>query len=94
MATSVELLQARILKSTCEHLYGAQFDVVQGATVLERVMKAAVSAYDVPLRIGPSLLKSLISRQEDQVAGIQVFISSLKVSYLPSYVLLHRTAID
>jgi len=79
VATSVELLQARLLKSACEYLHGAQFDVVQGDLVLERVIKRAVAAADVPLRIGPTLLNNLVGRQDEQVAGIQVFISSLKV---------------
>lgn len=82
VATSVELLQNRLPKSACELLYGAQFDAAQGASVLEQVIvKAAVAAHDVPLRIGPSLLETLMSRQRDQVAGIQAFISSLKVRH-------------
>ena len=84
VATSVDLLQNRLPKSACEHLHGAQFDVAQGSTALEQVIvRAAVAAHDVPLRIGPSLLDSLMNRQRDQVAGIQAFISSLKVSSVP-----------
>jgi origin recognition complex subunit 3 len=82
VATSVELLQARLLKSACEHLYGSQFDVVQSDLVLERVIKKVVAAANVPLRIGPSLLSSLVTRQEEQVVGIQAFISSLKYAYM------------
>lgn len=56
--------------------------MAQGSTGLEQVIiKAAVAAHDVPLRIGPSLLESLVSRQRDEVAGIQAFISSVKVCY-------------
>lgn len=80
IATSVELFQARLLKSTARCLYGAQFDVVQAGSVLETVFKTAVAGNQSVMRIGPSLLRSLVDRQQDQVAGIQVFISSLKVS--------------
>lgn len=80
IATSVELFQARLLKSTARQLRGAQFDVVQADSVLERVVKAAVAATDAALRIGPTLLQSLIERQRGQVAGIQAFISALKVT--------------
>ncbi|KAK5654986.1 hypothetical protein OQA88_6745 [Cercophora sp. LCS_1] len=82
IATSVELFQARLLKSTARHLYGGQFDVVQADSVLESVFKAAVAGSQAMLRLGPSLLRSLVERQKDQVAGIQVFISSLKYAYM------------
>ncbi|KAK1830074.1 origin recognition complex subunit 3 N-terminus-domain-containing protein [Podospora conica] len=82
IATSVELFQARLLKSTARRLYGAQFDVVQAGAVLETVFKTAVAGNQSVLRIGPSLLRSLVDRQHDQVAGVQVFISSLKYAYM------------
>ncbi|KAL2256829.1 hypothetical protein VTK26DRAFT_1064 [Humicola hyalothermophila] len=82
IATSVELFQARLLKSTARQLYGAQFDVVQANSVLESVIKSAVAGTQARLRIGPSLLRSLVDRQHDEVAGIQAFISSLKYAYM------------
>ncbi|KKA26735.1 hypothetical protein TD95_000875 [Thielaviopsis punctulata] len=85
IATSTEMLQARLLKSTCRMLHGAQFDVVQSTTILERVFRTAVAGVDVPLRVGPSLLRSFVDRQQDQVAGIQSFINSLKYTYMSHY---------
>jgi origin recognition complex subunit 3 len=82
VATSVELFQARLLKSTARQLYGAQFDVVQAHSVLESVIKSAVAGTHATLRIGPSLLRTLVERQQDQVAGIHAFISSLKYAYM------------
>ncbi|KAK4099792.1 hypothetical protein N658DRAFT_567909 [Parathielavia hyrcaniae] len=82
VATSVELFQARLLKSTARQLYGAQFNVVQADSVLESVIKTAVAGSQAALRIGPSLLQSWVDRQKDQVAGIQVFISALKYAYM------------
>ncbi len=79
VATSVELLQARLLKSACRQIYGGQFDDVQTDTILESVFKGAVAASDVPLRLGAPLLRWMLDRQRDQVAGIQSFISSVKV---------------
>ena len=81
VATSIELLQARLLKSVCQQIYGAQFDAVQSGSILETVFKIAVAAADVPVRIGGPLLRSMLERQQDQVAGIQSFVSSLKVRY-------------
>ncbi|KAM7222341.1 Origin recognition complex (ORC) subunit 3 N-terminus domain containing protein [Rhypophila decipiens] len=82
IATSVELFQARLLKATAQQLYGAQFDVVQANSVLESVFKSAVAGTQATVRLGPSLLRSLLERQRDQVAGIHVFISSLKYAYM------------
>lgn len=82
IATSVELLQARLLKSACRLIYGGQFDGVQTASILESVFKEAVAAADVPLRLGAPLLQSMLDRQHEQVAGIQSFISSIKYAYM------------
>ncbi|TWU78027.1 hypothetical protein ED733_006566 [Metarhizium rileyi] len=78
IATSVELLQTRLLKSACRLIYGAQFDAAQAGNILETVFKGAVAAADVPLIVGAPLLRSMLDRQYEQVAGIQSFISSLK----------------
>ncbi|KAK4250441.1 origin recognition complex subunit 3 N-terminus-domain-containing protein [Corynascus novoguineensis] len=82
IATSVELFQARLVKSTARQLYGAQFDVAQVNSVLETVIKNAVAGTHAGIRIGPSLLRSLVERQHNQVAGIQIFVSSLKYAYM------------
>ncbi|KHN94500.1 origin recognition complex subunit [Metarhizium album ARSEF 1941] len=79
VATSVELLQARLLKSACRLVYGAQFDAAQAGNIVETVFKGAIAAADVPLIVGAPLLQSMLDRQHEQVAGIQSFISSLKV---------------
>lgn len=84
VATSVELLQARLLKSACQHLYGAQFDVVQTGTILEQIFKPTIAATDAALTLGPNLLQSLVDRQQDQVASIQTFVASIKVRTSPS----------
>ncbi|KAH0437004.1 origin recognition complex subunit [Colletotrichum camelliae] len=82
VATSVELLQARLLKSACQHLYGAQFDVVQTGTILEQIFKPTIAATDAALILGPNLLHSLVDRQQDQVASIQTFVASIKYAYM------------
>lgn len=78
----MELFQARLPKTTARQLHGAQFDVVQANAVLESVIMAAVAGTEAKLRIGPSLLSQLVRRQQEQVAGIQVFMSSLKYAYM------------
>ncbi|KAF5698903.1 origin recognition complex subunit 3 [Fusarium globosum] len=73
IATSVELLQARLLKASCQQIYGAQFDVIQTSAILETVFKTAVATSDAPVVLGASLIRSLLDRQHDQVSGIQTF---------------------
>ncbi|KAG4294691.1 origin recognition complex subunit 3 [Fusarium proliferatum] len=68
IATSVELLQARILKASCQQIYGAQFDVIQTSAILETVFKTAVATSDAPVVLGASLIRSLLDRQHDQYA--------------------------
>ncbi|KAI1105215.1 origin recognition complex subunit 3 N-terminus-domain-containing protein [Jackrogersella minutella] len=82
VATSVELFQARLLKSTCQCLYGDQFDVEQSTSIIEKIFKAAVAHSEVTLRLGSSLLYNLLDRQRDQVSSISVFVSSLKYAYM------------
>ncbi|KAM0483516.1 hypothetical protein ACHAPX_002007 [Trichoderma viride] len=82
IATSIDLLESRLLKSACRLIYGAQFDCVQTDTILENVFKGAVISNDVPLRLGPQILRSMLDRQRDHMAGIQAFISSLKYVYM------------
>lgn len=79
VATSVDLFQARMLKSTCQLLYGDQFDVEQSTSIIKKIFKAAVMHNDTPLQLGATLLNSLLERQEDQVSSIPLFVSSLKV---------------
>lgn len=90
IATSVELFQARLLKSTARQLFGAKFDVVQADLVLDNVFKSAIAGTQATLRLGPTLLRSLLDRQRDQVAGIRVFISSIKVGLLETFCQVHN----
>ncbi|KAI9172056.1 Origin recognition complex subunit 3 [Paramyrothecium foliicola] len=85
IATSVDLLQARLLKSACRIIYGAQFDVVQSGTLLETIMEKAVMSSSVPLQLGKPLLQSMLDRQQSEVVGIQGFISSLKYAYMSHF---------
>jgi origin recognition complex subunit 3 len=81
VATSVELFEARLLKSTCQTLYGDQFDVEQTGSIVDKIFKAAVAHSEVPILIGPNLVGGLLERQHEQVASIQDFIRSLKVRW-------------
>ncbi|KAB5580442.1 origin recognition complex subunit 3 N-terminus-domain-containing protein [Coniochaeta sp. 2T2.1] len=82
IATSVELFQARLLKSTARYLYGAQFDVVQASSVLESIFKAGVAHRDCAVRLGPKMLRALVERQREQVVGVQGFVGSLKYAHM------------
>ncbi|ERS98613.1 hypothetical protein HMPREF1624_05400 [Sporothrix schenckii ATCC 58251] len=82
VATSVDLFQARLPKQAAHRLSAAQFDIAPSSAVLDRLVRCAVAAADIPLRIGPSLLRSLAERQDEQVTGVSVFVNSLKYAYM------------
>ncbi|KAI0913735.1 origin recognition complex subunit 3 N-terminus-domain-containing protein [Ustulina deusta] len=82
VATSVELFEARLLKSTCQCLYGDQFDVEQTASIIDKIFKTAVAHSEAPILLGPNLIGSLLERQREQVASIPDFIRSLKYAYM------------
>ncbi|KAI1437549.1 origin recognition complex subunit 3 N-terminus-domain-containing protein [Xylaria sp. CBS 124048] len=82
VATSVELFEARLLKSTCQSLYGDQFDVEQTASIVDKIFKTAVAHSRMPILLGPNLIASLLERQREQVASIPDFIRSLKYAYM------------
>ncbi|KAI0400311.1 origin recognition complex subunit 3 N-terminus-domain-containing protein [Xylaria palmicola] len=82
VATSLELFEARLLKSTCQRLYGDQFDVEQASSIVDKIFKAAVAYSESPLLLGPNLVGSLLERQREQVASIPDFIKSLKYAYM------------
>ncbi|KAI8947685.1 origin recognition complex subunit 3 N-terminus-domain-containing protein [Xylaria longipes] len=82
VATSVELFEARLLKSTCQRLYGDQFDVEQTASIVDKIFRTAVAHSEAPILLGPNLVSSLLERQREQVASIQDFVRSLKYAYM------------
>ncbi|GAP86200.1 putative origin recognition complex subunit [Rosellinia necatrix] len=82
VATSVELFEARLLKSTCQNLYGDQFDVEQTTSIIDKIFKAAVAHSEAPLLLGPNLVGSLLERQREQVSSIPDFVRSLKYAYM------------
>ncbi|KAK4449482.1 origin recognition complex subunit 3 N-terminus-domain-containing protein [Podospora aff. communis PSN243] len=82
IATSVELFQARLLKSTARLMVGRQFDVVQADKVLERVFRSAVVGARAKVRVGEGLLRGWVERQGGEVVGVGGFVSSLKYAYM------------
>ena len=85
IATSLDLFHERLSKSASRFLDGVQFDVEQTSSVLQRIFQKAVIASEAPLRLGSTLVSSLIERQHDHVQSVQSFIVALKVRFhLPS----------
>jgi origin recognition complex subunit 3 len=80
IATSVDLFHERLSRAASRCLYGAQFDVEQISLILERVFQKAIAGSKAPLRLGPTLVSSLMERQHDHVQSVQAFTAALKVS--------------
>jgi origin recognition complex subunit 3 len=79
IATSVELFHERLSRAASCCLFGAQFDVEQTGSLLERIFQKAVAGQRAPLRLGPLLVSALMERQQDHVQSVQSFIAALKV---------------
>ncbi|TLD13384.1 uncharacterized protein PgNI_04924 [Pyricularia grisea] len=82
VGTSVELLQARLLRSTHRQLRGAQFDVVRTSTILDQVVRACLEQADAGVVLGPAFLAALLERQVEHVASVQMFVNSVKFAYM------------
>lgn len=81
IATSLELFQERLPRSVTRILNGVQFDVEQTSSLVERIFKKAIAGGQTPLRLGPSLVGSLIERQQEHVQTVQSITAALKVNY-------------
>ncbi|KAL8295370.1 hypothetical protein RB597_008653 [Gaeumannomyces tritici] len=82
IGTSVELFQARLPRSTYQHLYGCQFDVAHALAITDKILRAYLEHADCGLVLGPDFLATQLVRQREQVAGIQMLISSIKFAYM------------
>lgn len=80
IATSVALFHERLSRSASRLLSGAQFDVENTNIVLERIFKKSVIGANAPLRLGATLVSSLMARQRNNVQSVQSFTTALKVS--------------
>ncbi len=80
IATSLDLFHERLPRAVSRFLDGIQFDVEQTSSLLERIFEKAVAGSGAKLRLGSTLVSSLIERQNDHVQSVQSFIAALKVS--------------
>ena len=85
VATSVELFHERLSRSAIMCLQGAQFDVENTTTTLEKIFEAVIFDEDATLRFGPNFLGSLLERQQDHVQSLQAFIAALKYAYMTHF---------
>ncbi|RDW74056.1 hypothetical protein BP5796_07498 [Coleophoma crateriformis] len=82
IATSVDLFHDRLSRRATRCVFGAQFDVEQTSSIVERVFTKVVISADARLRLGSALVSSLMERQYDHVQSVQAFIAALKYSYM------------
>ncbi|KAL8387658.1 hypothetical protein RB595_009758 [Gaeumannomyces hyphopodioides] len=82
IGTSVELFQARLPRSTYQHLHGCQFDVTHASAITDKILRAYLGHADYGPVLGPDFLATQLARQREQVAGIQMLISSIKFAYM------------
>ncbi|RYP06984.1 hypothetical protein DL764_002807 [Monosporascus ibericus] len=80
VATSVELFQARLLKSTCQCLYGDQFDVEQSASIVDKIFKTAIVHPDAPLRLEELRGKAIQPEHVEALRSLPSFHRSVETS--------------
>ena len=85
VATSVELFHERLSRSAIICLQGAQFDVENTSTTLEKIFEAVIFDEEATLRFGPNFLGSLLERQQDHVQSLQAFVVALKYAYMTHF---------
>lgn len=85
VATSVELFHERLSRSAIICLQGAQFDVENTSTTLEKIFEAVIFDEEATLRFGPNFLGSLLERQQDHVQSLQAFIAALQYAYMTHF---------
>lgn len=79
IATSVELFRERLPRKAARCLHGAQFNVEQVSSILERLFQTVISGSQTAFCVGAGLVSSLMERQSDHIQSVQAFISAFKV---------------
>ncbi|KAH8602888.1 origin recognition complex subunit 3 N-terminus-domain-containing protein [Bisporella sp. PMI_857] len=82
IATSVDLFHERLSRAASRYLSGTQFDVEQTSSILESLFQKVTASTNVPVRLGPGFISSLMERQHDHVQSVQAFTSALKYAYM------------
>lgn len=91
IATSLDLFQERLPRIASRSLHGAQFDVEQTSSLVERIFKKVLAGGRAPLRLSTTLVASLMERQQEHAQSVQSFTAALKVGSRRRYGLLNRT---
>lgn len=84
IATSSNFLQQRLSKAAVKCLQGRLFDVAPSAVEIEQVFEALVGP-DAPLWIGPTLMTTIIERQNDYIQSIDSFVDAARYAYMSCY---------
>ncbi|KAE8447607.1 hypothetical protein EG329_010578 [Mollisiaceae sp. DMI_Dod_QoI] len=82
IATSLDLFQERLPRIASRSLHGAQFDVEQTSSLVERIFKKVLAGGHAPLRLSTTLVASLMERQQEHAQSVQSFTAALKYAYM------------
>ncbi|KAF8856979.1 hypothetical protein BDZ45DRAFT_691317 [Acephala macrosclerotiorum] len=82
IATSLDLFQERLPRIASRSLHGAQFDVEQTSSLVERIFKKVLAGGRAPLRLSTGLVASLVERQQEHAQSVQSFTAALKYGYM------------
>jgi origin recognition complex subunit 3 len=86
IATSIDLFQEKLTRSTLLRLQGTYFETKSAAETLERMFKAITEPDScTSLYIGANVYKMLLDRQMEYVQNALTFVESLKYIYMQHY---------
>ncbi|RPA81333.1 hypothetical protein BJ508DRAFT_414781 [Ascobolus immersus RN42] len=90
VATSIDITQSKLPKSTIRKLDCKKFDVERAEECLDEVFKHAViggvdEILPPAIHLGPNICDLLIKRQNEYTISIQGFISALKFVYMTHF---------
>lgn len=83
VATTSDMFEERLPSYVIRYLSGQRFDVSNTGELFESIFWATIEERSVYLRLGPSLLSGIISRQSDHIQSIEEFQNTIKVGLNP-----------
>ncbi|KAF2674666.1 hypothetical protein BT63DRAFT_408831 [Microthyrium microscopicum] len=80
VATSIEIFQDRLPRTTLRALSSTQFDVVQSKVLLEQLFESTVAESE--FWVGPTLAGVLLERQQKHIQSPDDFVNAVQYAYM------------
>lgn len=85
IATSLEIFEHKMTKTSIRHLQGQVFDAQATSTFQSLFENHMFNLNNKSIMVGPTILEDILKRQNVSTESIDAFISSLKYAYMSHY---------